>query len=525
MIEALEAAILSKDSHKIRQLIAAFSEQSNSVHALVPLINLALKYEFFDLSLKCFEKAIINGLPEQQVTRFVQEPFFDDQRQLAIDFLSIASQHYHSSLGLKIELIKHTIRIGDYDDAISLLNGVLPSHPNAEILSLLSECYLKKYDFHSAKAAILLANELSPGNTTYLLKLASIEKLLRHFPASAGLLSQVIERDVSNHNAHAHLSYLALFSGEFELGWGEYEWHQRKSNDWNPPLPLWHGEQSNSYHLLVWSNNIFSEQILFLPLINRLTPQVTLKVTPQLTNLLPNNKNTVNFLPENYEGDYSEFDGHIPLSGLAKHFIKQFSDIPKSIDRIFTNAPKQTKQSDNNIKIGFSRIASETHDGIAQTLKLEYWQHLLSYPQCEYVVFENNICLNDQQLLSSFNISSVEPANPKDFTQLVANLLELDYLITVDNNIAHLAGALGIRALVFLPEVSNWYWFSGDGPSLWYPSMELSRNLPTIDDSAPPSNVKKAIQMWQQDSQHLVESRLKEIVNVNCDPFTTRTAS
>jgi ADP-heptose:LPS heptosyltransferase len=62
-----------------------------------------------------------------------------------------------------------------------------------------------------------------------------------------------------------------------------------------------------------------------------------------------------------------------------------------------------------------------------------------------------------------------------DIDELAAVVDELDLVITVDNTLAHLAGALGRPVWVLLPAVPEWR-YPRTGESMpWYASMRLFR--------------------------------------------------
>jgi len=61
------------------------------------------------------------------------------------------------------------------------------------------------------------------------------------------------------------------------------------------------------------------------------------------------------------------------------------------------------------------------------------------------------------------------------FLDTAAVMMNLDFVISADTAVAHLAGALGVPVWLALSANSDWRWFIGHDDSLWYPSMRLFR--------------------------------------------------
>jgi hypothetical protein len=66
-------------------------------------------------------------------------------------------------------------------------------------------------------------------------------------------------------------------------------------------------------------------------------------------------------------------------------------------------------------------------------------------------------------------------ADVEGFDAAAAMLAALDGLVTVDTALAHLAGALGLPAVVLLPHVPDWRWGMTGEATPWYPSLRLAR--------------------------------------------------
>ncbi len=526
MIEVLEAALKSENPEAVRQAIADLGSQSDSVHVLVPLINLALKNNFLDVSLSCFEKALTLGLPEQQISRFINEPYFEEHQKTAKEFLMVANGQLKNSLNLKVLLIKTYMKLGELNEAIELINTLLNQYPHPELLSLLSDCYAQTGDYHSAKAAALLATELAPSSAVYLVKLAVIEKSLQRYFEAVNLLSKAIELEYTCVDAHIQLAFLALFSGQFTLGWQEYEWRFKNPNAvrWNPPLPLWEGNTDltphSQYHLLVWVDGNICEQILFLRLITRVHFKVTLKINSPVKALIDTENSNVKLLPSNYSQDYSEFDGFIALGSMAQYFFHDFSDLMHPKDYTIFKKSKPTMKSNRKIRVGFS-WKTDAASEVQTQLDLRHWHHLLSNTDCEFVALESDVNSEDLGYLKTLNVDVNRQDSANPLIELSSQLNTLDLLITVDNVTVHLAGALGIPTILFLPPISHWYWFSDEHDACWYSSVVISRTLPTINCSGFEPSVNNAIKEWQKDSQQLVDDQLLRLSGKKCDSHTT----
>ncbi|WP_128089732.1 tetratricopeptide repeat protein [Bradyrhizobium viridifuturi] len=57
--------------------------------------------------------------------------------------------------------------------------------------------------------------------------------------------------------------------------------------------------------------------------------------------------------------------------------------------------------------------------------------------------------------------------------EMIAAIANLDAVIGPDNFAIHIAGALGVPGVVFVPPGYPWYWAQADGKPLWYPSFEV----------------------------------------------------
>jgi hypothetical protein len=57
----------------------------------------------------------------------------------------------------------------------------------------------------------------------------------------------------------------------------------------------------------------------------------------------------------------------------------------------------------------------------------------------------------------------------------------MDWVISVDTSVAHLAAAMGKPVWLLLPFSPDWRWIVGRNDSPWYPGMRLYRQTSTAD--------------------------------------------
>ena len=62
-----------------------------------------------------------------------------------------------------------------------------------------------------------------------------------------------------------------------------------------------------------------------------------------------------------------------------------------------------------------------------------------------------------------------------DLESCISLLKNLDYFVTVSNSTAHLAGALGIKTILIVPNQSSsyYYWDLSKNSSIWYKSIKV----------------------------------------------------
>ena len=63
----------------------------------------------------------------------------------------------------------------------------------------------------------------------------------------------------------------------------------------------------------------------------------------------------------------------------------------------------------------------------------------------------------------------------QDIDAVFSIMSQCDKIMTIDNSVAHFAGALGLVTEVRIPNLANWRWGLEGTRTYWYPSVTLKR--------------------------------------------------
>ena len=115
-----------------------------------------------------------------------------------------------------------------------------------------------------------------------------------------------------------------------------------------------------------------------------------------------------------------------------------------------------------------------------------------------------------------FKLSNLGP-ELRDFSDTAAVIEQLDLVICVDTSVGHLAGAMGKRVWLMLPQSSDWRWLDRSDDTPWYPSMRLFRQSKRGEWNDVVDRIKKALEDLVRSNSTATTSLA--IVTSGCAPF------
>lgn len=296
--------------------------------------------------------------------------------------------------------------------------------------------------------------------------------------------------------ARYHLGLLRLLLGDYKAGWQGWEERLSVLNFPKLPIPLWNGGPMPGRRLLLLGEQGFGDVIQFarfLPnAVQRSGAKVTFGCAPPLLPLLEPFcvKHGITALTGKLNPtafDAYAWVGSLPylLGAISGDATAYLSPDPERVAAWRRRRPRQA------LCVGLCWEGRASHPQDAQRSIA---------PEVLHPLFERiDITLVGVQ---SPPIKRHAPAKSlgmdwgpeiMDFGTTAAMLSALDLLVTVDTAMAHVAGALGLPALVLLPHVPDWRWGLSTETSNWYGSLRLLRQQNPGDWSAPVAAVTAAV--------------------------------
>jgi hypothetical protein len=241
------------------------------------------------------------------------------------------------------------------------------------------------------------------------------------------------------------------------------------------------GEQAVAGKTLVLhAEQGFGDTIQFVryaPLVAALGASVVLEVEPELTNLVSNVEGVNRVVAR---GDtLPPFELHAPLMSLPHIFGTELASVPKEVPYLKADSRRAARWAAGLPK-GRPRVGlvwagrASHHNDTNRSIALRRLAPLLPLAAVQFIGLQRDLSATDEALLARYNVPSLGPAL-RDFADTAALISALDWVVSVDTAIAHLAGALGKPVIILLPFAADFRWLREREDCPWYPTAVLMR--------------------------------------------------
>jgi tetratricopeptide (TPR) repeat protein len=355
----------------------------------------------------------------------------------------------------------------EFDKALELLNR--PNLPK-ELLGNLAKCY---YYTHQADKALEIMLSIEKDHNSWI-DTALYYNALGHSDKSYEIYQKL---DHSDPKVKFNLGYHLLERNEFKKGF-EYTQFGNQLRAWGSEYVLleknqidsskrWSGQQTN--HLALILEGGLGDEIIFLRWANYLKTKcnkLTIFCDSSLLRLLINSG--YNAQPHHVleHADYDHYAPSMSLPAICEiNFPQEFVEFPyieSFVEPYITKQLNDLAKEKKKIGIKWFGNPEFEHDQFRSVPSFALKQ-LSKYGQLFSLQFEDN----DPRIPNCKNII-------KDWQDTYSVIKSLDLLVTSCTSVAHFAGSIGVKTIVFVPLVPYFTWASDD--MKWYPNnVEIIR--------------------------------------------------
>ena len=307
----------------------------------------------------------------------------------------------------------------------------------------------------------------------------------KYFELAKDCYDQAIKIKPDFADAYWNKSLSQLTLGEFVEGWKNYEYRFKIENAKPQFIDIPRLESLKDLtnkRILVWSEQGLGDSIQFCRYIYKildLGAKVTFDTSRLLTSLMSRQFNcTIN---ETGRGLVkNNFDFQIPLLSLPMLFNTDLNGIPfnnsylktsKDKDTEWLNKLKLTKQK-LNIAITYAGNPNYVADS-ERSANLEIFHPLVD--KVNLFLIQKDMKKEDEVFLKKYPQIKFIGKDIDNFDDLASVIQNMDFVISTDTSIPHLAAALGKKVFILLGRITDWRWMLKSETSPWYSSATLLR--------------------------------------------------
>lgn len=409
-----------------------------------------------------------------------------------------------------------------HEEALRQLRKALKIDPNhIECLNQIAACLTSICDYEGAKTIYQKLKLLVPDALGPYIDYASCLIYEGKYDEPVKILKKVLavksnpKSSPIKHSykitAKSNLSMLYLVNKKFREGWENYDARILRKNEIditkrydmlkkNFDIDLETKELKKDEKIIILLDAGIGDVILGLSMLkefNKLFPNVSAEVDFRIVDLCKRSFPGIRFFPvrENkhefiIDYDLSLFDKGIYWGSIGKYVREKIEDFPKKYKDFLIPDKKKTFEIKNKIKKNNNIICgiswkSSAQEGRHKSALLKDLLPILSIKnisfldlQYETIRNKGQTALEKEKLLNDKNITITEYKKIDKFEDIdgvTALISNCDIVVTSSNVTAHIAGALGIKTFLFVPNQRGklWYWHDKDSMSIWYPSIKI----------------------------------------------------
>ena len=402
-------------------------------------------------------------------------------------------------------------RLGNLAGGLSLIRQAIAIAPSlAPALSDLGNLLIENGEPEAALDVYRRAANVDPNNLQAIINLARLQALNTQPEAALETLNSSLLSHPTNPQLLWARGLILLSLGDFARGWQDYavRWQLPPTHFDSPRynfglMPAFFTpEEIPDASVWLWKEQGLGDEILYASVISTAHQRgwsLHVGCSERLTTLFQRSFPAlrINAIESIMPIDLTANKYQMPLADLAA-LLRQtpgdFGDGRAFLkpDPTLRDAFRQRYrvQASGRPLVGLSWRSNNRFSASAKSPLLQAFTPLLRDSGCAFVNLQYGASKTDLETLRHaggmiLHDETVDPLG--DLDRFAAQVAALDAVVTVSNTTAHVAGGLGIPAVVILPAHTGllWYWFRNTDRSLWYASLRLVRQT-RIGDWATP---------------------------------------
>jgi tetratricopeptide (TPR) repeat protein len=372
------------------------------------------------------------------------------------------------NLGVAYQAMGETDRaIQTYYNALQLNSRQAASHLNLGVL-------LRAHRANEALAHLQQAITYEPDAAEAYHQIGLLWRDRMEIPAAMTSFRQAVALDPDFADAHVALGQTLLLMGHYPEGFSEYEWRWQSDRFYQTQLPRhrriprWDGQDLQGKTILLWAEQGARETIQFarfVPQVMAMGGDVVVECDRELVTLLQRMTGLTHVIAKGDE--LPKCDLQAPFLSLPQILGTTIATIPPICT--WSQPLKQTANKTAVQRIGIAwSDRNKTQENPQNSLPLEMLLNHLPEKLGIELINLQRFCLDDEKSQLVSYAASNPTSDWDDLLDAAKTICELDLVIAVDNEMAHLSASLGVTTAVLLPFSPAWYWTEAQEVSPWY---------------------------------------------------------
>ena len=336
----------------------------------------------------------------------------------------------------------------------------------------------------------------------------------KEFKSAAKLLGVAIKLKANNYEAIGALANLKKHLCDFEEAWELYGFRfelELKDEKKYFTKPAWSNKTVEDKKIYLYGEQGIGDQVLFGTMFkeifeshNKFIVSIDKRLLLIFNRSFEQYRN-VSFISKEEKLNESLFDLHLAIGDLGKFFRRSKKDFENFsypylvADKKRTGSIREKIRNQKKNICGISWKSSSKKIGPDKSISLSDFKDILRLKDLMFVDLQYGDTLAERnQLKNEYSLivnKLDEIDNFNDIDGLASLIDACDFIVTISNVTAHIAGALGKKVFLMVPYEKGriWYWHDGLKTSLWYPTIQIFTQNEIGDWSVPINEIKEKI--------------------------------